>query len=274
MPDLEKRTAGYISQRALGYIKDNPHMVLSACLFCGGSASLRLDLTPLAGSLFGAGGALLGAWFTELNKRRADAVDKKNREANAVAALAPELQRTIERVRFILDRSVVNFACESAVDETKPNDLQTDFRPYLPTLYPNAPQVRDLPGAKALALIRYYDSLNEISQHVDDWWEREGQLAVNIFNGIKHAGEEPTASHDLHQRVRSGRAFPTTLQILGLADIEDRTVSRQFSQGITVPFGPGGKAPPRPSEVAAAGALPSILGRGASAQGHKINSDR
>jgi hypothetical protein len=141
----------------LGYIKDNPHMVLSACLFCGGGASLKLKLRRWQAPCL-APAALLGAWFTELNKRRADAVDKKNREANAVAALAPELQRTIERVRFILDRSVVNFACESAVDETKPNDLQTDFRPYLPTLYPNAPQVRDLPGAKALALIRYYDS--------------------------------------------------------------------------------------------------------------------
>lgn len=190
MPDHEKRTVGLKSQRALGYIKENPHMAVSVGLFCGGGVSLWLKIAPLAGSLFGAGGALLGAWITELNKRRADAVDKKNREANAVAALAPELQRTIERVRFILDRSVVNFACESAVDETKPNDLQTDFRPYLPTLYPNAPQVRDLPGAKALALIRYYDSLNEISQHVDDWWEREGQLAVNIFNGIKHAAEK------------------------------------------------------------------------------------
>ena len=190
MPDLERRTVGLKSQRALGHIKENPHMAVSVGLFCCGGASLWLNISPLAGSLFGAGGALLGAWITELNKRRTDALDKKNREANAVAALAPELQRTIERVHYILDRCVANFGCESAVHETKPNDLQTDFRPYLPTLYPNAPQVRDLPGTKALALIRFYDSLNEISHNVDDWWEREGQLAVNIFLGLMNAAEK------------------------------------------------------------------------------------
>lgn len=190
MPDLDKRTDRFSSQRTLGYIKENPHMAVSTGLFFGGAAALWLNITPLAGSLFGAGGALLGAWITELNKRRTDAIDKTKREANAVAALAPELQRTIERVRYILDRSVANFTCESADNGPKPNDLQTDFRPYSPTLYPNAPLVPDLPGVKAIALIRYYDSLNEISQHVDDWWEREGQLAVNIFLGLVHAAEK------------------------------------------------------------------------------------
>ena len=84
----------------------------------------------------------------------------------------------------------MNFSCEPAGNGVKPNDLQADFRPYLPTLYPGASQVRDLPDEKAIALIRYYDSLNEISKHADDWWEREGQLAVNIFNVLMHAAEK------------------------------------------------------------------------------------
>ena len=50
--------------------------------------------------------------------------------------------------------------------------------------------MRNLPGEKAITLIRYYDSLNEISKHVDDWWEREGQLAVNIFNVLMHTAEK------------------------------------------------------------------------------------
>lgn len=165
-------------------------MAVSIGLFCGGGVALWQNIAPLAGSLFGAGGALLGAWITELNKRRTDAEDKAKKEAGAVAALAPELQRTIERVQYVLDRTVANFICESTVNGVKTNDLQADFRPYLPTLYPSAPQVRDLPGEKAIALIRYYDSLNEISKHVDDWWEREGQLAVNIFNVLMHTTEK------------------------------------------------------------------------------------
>ncbi len=68
--------------------------------------------------------------------------------------------------------------------------MQADFRPYLPSLYPSAPQVRELTSEKAIALIRYYDSLNELSNLVDDWWEREGQLAVNIFNVLMHSAEK------------------------------------------------------------------------------------
>ena len=172
------------------YIKENPHMAVSVSLFCCGGIALWQNVTPLAGSLFGAGGALLGAWITELNKRRTDSQDKAKKETGAVAALAPELQRSIERVQYILDRTVANFVCESSLNSAKTNDLQADFRPYSPSLYPSAPQVRDLTGEKAIALIRYYDSLNELSNLVDDWWEREGQLAINIFNVLMHSAEK------------------------------------------------------------------------------------
>ena len=104
--------------------------------------------------------------------------------------MAPELQRTIERVQHIVDRTTANFVCEAAINGLETKDRQADFRPYRPSLYPNARQVRELPGEKAIALIRFYDSLNEIETLVDDWWEREGQLAVNIFNVILHAAEK------------------------------------------------------------------------------------
>lgn len=190
MAEPGKQSKGFGPKRVFGYIKQNPHMAVSVGLFCGGGVALALNIMPLAGALFGAGGALLGAWITELNKRRTDAEDKEKRQADAADALAPEVQRTIERVLYVLDRAAVNFGCESSINGVQTNDLQIDFRPYLPTLYPSAPQMRDLPGEKAIALIRYYDSLNEISKHVEDWWEREGQLAVNIFNGILHAAEK------------------------------------------------------------------------------------
>ena len=190
MADPDKRSKGFGPKRVFGYIKENPHMAVSVGLFLGGGGALTLNITPLAGSLFGAGGALLGAWITELNKRRTDAEDKAKRQAEAADALAPELQRTIERVQYIVDRAVANFICEAAVNGIETGDQQADFRPYRPTLYPSAPQVRDLPGEKAIVLIRFYDSLHELEKLADDWWEREGQLVVNIFNDILHAAEK------------------------------------------------------------------------------------
>jgi len=177
-------------RHVIAYVKDNPHLAVAVGLFGGGVGALAANVTSLAGSLFGAGGALLGAWVTELNKRRADAEDKARRARVAADVLAPELQRTIERVLYIHGRATANFGCESAMNDIKPNDEQIDFKPHQPALYPSAPEVRDLPGEKAIALIRYYDSLNELAQLVDDWWERKGQLAVNIFNSILHSSEK------------------------------------------------------------------------------------
>lgn len=190
MADTNRRSGASLPGRVFAYVKNNPHMAVSVGLFGAGAGALATNITPLAGSLFGAGGALLGGWITELNKRRTDAHDKAMREHVAADALAPELQRTIERVLYIHDRALANFTCESAMNGLKPNDLQIDFKPYLPTLYPSAPQVRDLPGESAIALIRYYDSLNELEKLVEEWWERKGQLAINIFNGILHSAEK------------------------------------------------------------------------------------
>jgi len=36
------------------------------------------------------------------------------------------------------------------------------------------------------ALIAFYDSLHSLADFVNDWWEREGQLPVSIFNMILH----------------------------------------------------------------------------------------
>lgn len=190
MAELGKQSKSFGPKHVFGYLKQNPHMAVSVGLFLGGGGALALNITPLAGSLFGAGGALLGAWITELNKRRTDAEDKAKRQADAVDALAPELQRMIERVHYVFDRAAANFVCEAAVNGIETKDQQADFRPYRPTLYPSTPQLRDLPGEKAIALIRFYDSLHEIDNLANDWWEREGQLAVNIFNVILHAAEE------------------------------------------------------------------------------------
>lgn len=94
------------------------------------------------------------------------------------------------RTIYIHDRALANFSWASAEHDIKPNDLKEDFIPSWPVLYPNAPQVHELSGDEAVALIAFYDSLHSLAELVNCWWEREGQLPVNIFNGILHSADE------------------------------------------------------------------------------------
>lgn len=179
---------------AWGYVQKNPHMGLAALLFLIGIISLPTQLSIISGALFGAGASLLGAWINELNERRSKAEEKARNEADARRYFAAELNRVIERVLYIHGRACPNYM--SAVDEyisvenkAKPNDLQSDFLPEMPVLYPSAPQFRELSGDDATALISFYDSLHALDSFVTNWWQREGQLPVNIFNQILHLSE-------------------------------------------------------------------------------------
>lgn len=109
-----------------------------------------------------------------------------NRHSEARRFLAPELQRTIERVLFIHGRALANFVSHSAGTKMKPTDPRQDFIPHWPKLYPHAPQVRDLAEEDVAALAAYYDSLHALNDDVSDWWGREGQLPVNLFNSFLH----------------------------------------------------------------------------------------
>ena len=116
--------------------------------------------------------------------------EKLQRQSEARRYLAPELNRTITRVLYIHDRACANFVCASAEHSIKPNDRKEDFIPHWPVLYPNAPQCQDLAADDAAALIAYYDSLHSLADCVNDWWERDGQLPVNIFNGFLHLADK------------------------------------------------------------------------------------
>jgi hypothetical protein len=117
-------------------------------------------------------------------------VDEMRRQAEARKYLAPELQRTIERVLYIHGRANANFICHSANHEITPNDQKKDFIPHWPSLYPNAPQVRELGEDDTAALINFYDSLHSLNDNVNEWWEREGQLPVNLFNSFLHGASK------------------------------------------------------------------------------------
>lgn len=168
-------------ERVIRFIQRNPQLGLVVVLFLGGLVAIATQIPAFAGSLFGAGAAMLGGWINEFNNRRSASEEKLRRQGEAHQFLAPELNRAIERALFIHGRAIPNFIAASAENGIKPNDLKEDFIPYWPVLYPNAPQFRDLSGDEAVALIAFYDSLNSLKEFVNDWWGRDGQLPVNIF---------------------------------------------------------------------------------------------
>ena len=183
-----------VLDRAMRHARGNPHLWLAIALFCIGAIALTFGVSPLAGALFGAGAALLGAWITELNSRRSAAEERLRRQSEPRRYLAFELQRVVDRVLYIHGRAIPNFVAASveyaetpaAGSHRAPGDLKEDFLPYWPVLYPNAPQLHDLPGDDAAALVAFYDSLHFLAAQVNDWWQRDGQLPVNIFNMILH----------------------------------------------------------------------------------------
>jgi hypothetical protein len=116
--------------------------------------------------------------------------DYVRRQSDARRYLAPELNRTIERMIYIHGRANANFISASADTAIKPNDRKKDFIPHWPALYPHAPQCRDLEADDAASLIAFYDSLHSLADFVNEWYEREGQLPMNIFNMILHAAHK------------------------------------------------------------------------------------
>jgi hypothetical protein len=127
--------------RTLSYVQKNAQLVLAIVLFCAGVVALICQIAALAGALFGAGAALLGAWIATLNTRRAAIEERSRQQSEARQYLAPELHRAILRVLHIHERAIVNFTAASVPHHIKPNDLKEDFIPSWPLLYPNAPQV-------------------------------------------------------------------------------------------------------------------------------------
>ena len=86
----------------------------------------------------------------------------------------------------------------------------------MPALYPNAPQFRDLTGDDATALIAFYDSLHTLDKFVNDWWEREGQLPVNIFNMIlTHADESLVLAEACIQKFELEKFYPPKYESWG-----------------------------------------------------------
>lgn len=131
-----------------------------------------------------------GALLSDPEEEDQRSTEKLPRQSEARRYLSPELVRTINRVLYIHSRAIANFVCASAENDIKPNDRKEDFIPHWPALYPNAPQCSDLAADDAAALSAFYDSLHSLADFVNDGWEREGQLPMNIFNMILHHADQ------------------------------------------------------------------------------------
>lgn len=129
---------------------------------------------------------MLGGWITANNAQRANAAQKAERELNAKRFLTPELMRLIDKILHVHQRALANYS-SAAWGHALPNDIQVDFVPFMPVLYPSAPQFHDLPGDDAVVLVEFYDSLHAVDTLVKHWYDRPEQLKVNIFNVILHA---------------------------------------------------------------------------------------
>ncbi|TYL81272.1 hypothetical protein [Bradyrhizobium cytisi] len=102
----------------------------------------------------------------------------------------PELNRTIARVLYIHGRAIPNFVCASVGHDIEPNDRKENFLPHWPTLFPNAPRCSALSSEDIVSLSSFYDSLHTLSDLVNEWWGREDQLPVNIFNSIMQQAQK------------------------------------------------------------------------------------
>jgi len=90
----------------------------------------------------------------------------------------------------------------------------------------------DLAPDDAVALSTFYDSLQSLNDFVKDWWAREGQLPVNIFNSILHSADRSLeAALVCIERFDLDRQFPPHVAALG--DISSRIKKSQSSAART-----------------------------------------
>lgn len=166
----------------------HPNLSLTVIVFaCGFLAILTHFPTTegsatLAGALFGAGAALIGAWVAERSRATAEKIAEERRLEAARIYFAPELARIIAQQIHVLGRLVPNFTMASVGKPMPQVETWESFRPARPVLYPAAVQFRDLSEADATSLINFYDSVHGIAEMIDSWVEIKTPQDVNSWN--------------------------------------------------------------------------------------------
>jgi hypothetical protein len=96
---------------------------------------------------------------------------------------APELARIFARQVWVLGRVIPNFIMTST-KQNPPGDTWASLKPWRPQLYPEAPKFHELPAADATSLVKFYDSLQEISDILDSWVDGQTTTDVNAWNVV------------------------------------------------------------------------------------------
>lgn len=109
-----------------------------------------------------------------------------------------------------------------------PSDIQADFIPHMPVLYPNAPQFHDLTGDDAIALVSFYDSLHGIDRLVNDWYDRPAQQKDNIFNVILYNVDQGLKNAQICvTRFEIDALYPARNEVVG---VPSQQIERALSQ--------------------------------------------
>jgi hypothetical protein len=98
---------------------------------------------------------------------------------------APELARIFARQVAVLGRVIPNFTATS-MGQKPPGDTWSSLKSWRPQLYPNAPKFHDLPAADATALVKFYDSLQEINDTLDSWVDGQPATDPNAWVVLLH----------------------------------------------------------------------------------------
>lgn len=122
---------------------------------------------------------------TDFTLNKADDSPSAKTEAPPYDFFAPELARIFRQQIRVLDRVTVNFICAST-RQPLPGDSWASLKPLSPTLYPNAHQFCELPGADATLLVRFYDSLQAITDTINSYIDQWPTTDVNAWNGLMH----------------------------------------------------------------------------------------
>jgi nucleoside phosphorylase len=95
---------------------------------------------------------------------------------------SPELARIVARQVHVLGQAVANFITASVGKHALPGDSWVSLRPWQPILYPNAAEFRNLLAEDATLLVNFYDSLQEITDIVNNFIDNQTIADVNAWN--------------------------------------------------------------------------------------------
>lgn len=151
------------------------------------------------------------------NLRPGQPLDDREQKARiALALFAPEMARILAKQIHVLDRTVANFGQTSLKRPPIQGDSWSTLRPLSPSLYPSAPELRDLPPHASRMLVEFYDAVQGVADLIDDLERRWSPTEVNNWNVLMH---KVRSTVDLGVRAieifSPGRRYASTIPAAG-----------------------------------------------------------